>query len=229
MVGASNGLAIQLLENPQQEKGTYLGTLFCPIPEALLDHLPQLPREGGVMITHVLPNSPASAAKLQRHDILLQYNDVKIRDCNHFAELISSDRPEHTVNLGLIRKGKATQAKVILKLGPVLRIAKGTARGKGDGPGPNTVAKEKGPDKLSVTAEPMDGNRMKVVFEFYQKGTGKLRQITCSGTPTTIDEQVKELLPSRFQTLANAAIKRLRDLKFQQQSKAPTPDEPDSR
>ena len=27
-----------------EEKGPYLGILFCPIPEALLDHLPQLPR-----------------------------------------------------------------------------------------------------------------------------------------------------------------------------------------
>ena len=52
---------------PAEEKGTYLGVLFCPIPDALLDHLPQLPREGGVMVTHVLPRSPADKAGLRRH------------------------------------------------------------------------------------------------------------------------------------------------------------------
>src|SRR5260370_1154153 len=40
-------------ETAPDDKGTFLGVLFCPIPEALPAHLPQLPREGGVLVTQV--------------------------------------------------------------------------------------------------------------------------------------------------------------------------------
>src|SRR6266542_2079488 len=82
---------------PAEEKGTYLGVLFCPIPDALLDHLPQLPREGGVLVTHVLPRSPADKAGLRRHDILLRYDDQKIRSGDHLARLIRASKNEQEV------------------------------------------------------------------------------------------------------------------------------------
>ncbi len=214
---ASPALAVQLLENPKQEKGTYLGVLFSPVPEAVLAHLPMLPREGGVIVTHVLPKSPAAESGLQRHDILLKYNKTAIRDCNHFAELIQMDRPGSTVSLTLIRQGKSVSMKAKLRLGPVLRIARGESRGSGDLKEPPSVAKQGGPGKLSVAAEPMDGNRMKVTFEFYHEGSGRLRKVTCTGTPDSIDEQVKKLLPTPIQSLADVALKRLRALNFQRQ------------
>src|SRR5438874_240459 len=77
---------------PADEKGPYLGVLFCPIPEALLDHLPQLPRDAGVLITHILPDSPAATAGLRKHDVLLQFNLEKIRDGNHLARLIQAGK-----------------------------------------------------------------------------------------------------------------------------------------
>src|SRR5437879_2534922 len=74
--------------SPVEEKGTYLGVLFSPVSEALYDQLPQLPRNQGVLITHVLPDSPGAHADLRRHDILLEYQQEKIHDCDHFARLI---------------------------------------------------------------------------------------------------------------------------------------------
>src|SRR5260221_5933841 len=91
--------ATQNQTTPTEEKGTYLGVLFCPIPDALLDHLPQLPREGGVLVTHVLPGSPADKASLRRHDILLRYGDEKIRSGDHLARLIRASKNEQEVNL----------------------------------------------------------------------------------------------------------------------------------
>src|SRR5262249_59191177 len=79
-------LAQNLENNPTgEEKGTYLGVLISPVPEVLYDQLPQLPPGQGVVVTHVLPDSPAAQAMLRRHDILLAYADEKIRDCEHFA------------------------------------------------------------------------------------------------------------------------------------------------
>jgi len=100
-----------LAQNPDntaggEEKGTYLGVLISPVPEVLYDQLPQLPLGQGVVVTHVLPDSPAAQAMLRRHDILLIYNDEKIRDSEHFARLIRADKPDRTVKLTLLRTGQ---------------------------------------------------------------------------------------------------------------------------
>src|SRR4051812_16998285 len=79
------------------DQGTFLGALFSPVPEALYDQLPHVPRRHGVLVTHVLPDSPAARADLRRHDILLRYDEEKIRDCEHLARLIQADRPERKV------------------------------------------------------------------------------------------------------------------------------------
>ena len=55
-------------------------------------------------------DSPAAAAMLRRHDILLTYADEKIRDCEHFARLIRADKPEHKVKLTLLRSGQKMTA-----------------------------------------------------------------------------------------------------------------------
>src|SRR5262245_57427270 len=94
-----------------EDKGTYLGVLFGPLPEALYDQLPQLPRGQGVLITHVLPDSPAAKADLHRHDIVLAYDDTKIRDSEHFARLIQADKPDRMVKLALVRAGKEQTAE----------------------------------------------------------------------------------------------------------------------
>src|SRR3954451_22729392 len=85
------------------DKGTFLGALFSPVPEALYDQLPQLPRHRGVLVTCVLPESPAAQADLRRHDVLLRYDRRPIRDCEHLARLIQGDRPERKIELVLLR------------------------------------------------------------------------------------------------------------------------------
>ncbi len=89
-----------------KDKGTYLGVLFSPVPEVLYDQVPDLPRGQGVVVTHILPDSPAAKSKLNRHDIILQYDEDKVRDCEHFARLIQADKPERKVKLLVLRGGK---------------------------------------------------------------------------------------------------------------------------
>src|SRR5205814_1382060 len=100
------------------------GVLVSPIPEVLYEHLPNLPRGRGIVIIHVLPDSPASQAKLQRHDLILSYRDKPIEDCEQFAKLIRADKPNQKVMLGLLRSGKETSVEVTLALGPVLTVAR---------------------------------------------------------------------------------------------------------
>lgn len=193
-----------------EEKGTFLGVLISPVPEVLYDQLPELPSGYGVVVAHVLPESPAARAGLRRHDILLQYNDDRIRDCEHFARLIRADQPEHKVKLRLLRAGKRESVEATLALGPVLKIA----RASRDGEVVRGTAKGGRPPSVSVAATPLDGGKMRVTIEYYQDGTGRLRTVTCEGTPAEIGLEVQKL-PSRVQSLANLALRRIRALEFQ--------------
>src|SRR5439155_1681204 len=147
------------------------------------DQLPQIPRDQGVLVTHILPDSPAAKADLRRHDILLQYGPDKIRDCDDLVRMIQADKPERKLKLLLLRAGKEMTVEVTLGLGPMLKIAK-------TGPdAPGGVAKAAGSAPISISALPLEEGKMKVVIEYYVEGTGRLRTVRCEGLPAEIDGQ----------------------------------------
>jgi hypothetical protein len=188
----------------REEKGTFMGALFAPVPEALYEHLSQLPRNQGVLLTHVLPDSPAARAALRRHDVVLQYDDTKVRDCEHFVSLIRADRPGRTVKLLLVRSGRQTEASVALAEGPALKIAQAAPSA------PESRAKSPAP-AVSVAATPLVDGKMKVTIAYYSQGdTGKLRTVTCQGENADIDTEVQKL-PERERSLVRAALQRIRD------------------
>jgi len=219
------GFARAQQPDPNEEKGTYLGVLFSPVPEVLYDQVPELPRGQGVVVTHILPDSPAAQAKLLRHDVILQYDDVKVRDCEQFARLIHADKAERKVKLIILRAGKTTTVECTLTTGPVLRIGKAApsddSRDKTDTPARATV-KPNGPASVNVTALPMGDGKIKITFEFYNEG--RLQTVACSGAPDEVETKVKEL-PERVQALAKVALERLRalDLQKSQEPTAPAP------
>jgi hypothetical protein len=184
-----------------EEKGTFLGALFAPVPEALYDHLSALPRNRGVLVTHVLPDSPAARADLRRHDILYQYDDTSIRDCEHFVGLIRDDKPGRTVKLLLLRGGRETKASVTLTEGPVLRIAQAL---------PESRARPAAPS-VSVAATPLEDGKMKVTIAYAHRETGQMRTVTCQGATADIDSEVRKL-PERERKLVLAALQRIREL-----------------
>src|SRR5437868_7858116 len=102
------------------DKGTYLGVLFSAVPQAVYAQVPVLPHDNGVLVNFVLPGSPAAVAGLQRYDVLLQYDSTQIKDCDHFAELIRNDNPDHTLKLTYLRGGNEQTAQASLDLGPAL-------------------------------------------------------------------------------------------------------------
>jgi hypothetical protein len=212
LVAASSLRAQAVPLTPSEDKGTYLGVLFSPVTEALYDQLPQLPRNQGVLITHILPDSPGAHADLHRHDILLRYQDEKIRDCEHLARMIRDDKPNRKVKLSLLRGGKEVSAEATLGLGPVMRIAPAFRASPTVPEPPRGVAKPGGPASVSVSATPLEHGKMKVAIEFYQDGTGRLRTVTCQGSYTEIESEVQKQLPSRERSLVQAALKRIRDL-----------------
>jgi hypothetical protein len=167
-----------------------------------------------------LPDSPAAAADLRRHDILLQYDDEKIRDGEHLARLIRADRPGRKVKLMLFRAGREINAEATLALGPVLQIAQATRPGlKEAADSPSTTAKANGPPVVSVAATPLGDGQVKLTIEYYQDTTGRLKTVNCAGTPDDIQRELIKL-PTRVQDLTRVALDRLRALELQ---KGPQP------
>jgi len=202
-----------------EERGTYLGILFTAVPDLLYDQLPQLPRGYGVVVAHVLPESPAGQVGIRRNDIILRYDEHKVTDCEHFARLIHDDRPDRKVRLTFLRGGKEMSAIAQLVRGPILRIAEKDAGESSDNQ-PRAVVKAATDDAVTVAVTPLGNNTLKLTIEYYEDGTGRLRSVPCAGTPDEIDAQILKL-PDRVQDLAKVALRRLRKLELQRQPANP--------
>src|SRR5262245_13321159 len=127
-----------------EEKGTYLGALFSPAERRASG-----PR--GVVITHVLPGSPAARAGLRRDDVVLRYDGARVRDCEHLARMIRDDKPERKVKLQVQRGKRELTVEPTLTLGLPLKLASAK-----DAPprGPSGTAKPAGRPSVSVCATP---------------------------------------------------------------------------
>jgi hypothetical protein len=200
---------------PAENKGTFLGILFSPVPDAVYAQVPTLARESGVIVTHVLPDSPASQVKLVKHDIVLEYDGTTVRDPHHLAKLIRASKPGDAVTLKYLRGGKEATSKVTLVLGPVLQVAEptGMAMPSVQDP-PRAVGKPGGPPPVTVTAAPLEGNRLRLTIEYYNDTTGRYDTVPCVGTPQEIDDQIKKL-PGKLPEFARIAVKRVRELELQ--------------
>src|SRR5262245_55234938 len=142
-------------EVQKDEKGTYLGILFGPLPGSFSPGYmrPASPRKEppgrgagspGVVVTYVLPDSPAAKAGLARNDVVLQYDRKKVRDCEHLARLIRDDKPDHKVPLRVLRGSRELTLEATLTTGPALKFySAGRAKGHG-AEGPTTYYAPKG-------------------------------------------------------------------------------------
>lgn len=65
-----------------------------------------LPDTSGVLITDVLPESPAALAGVERDDVIVGFNGKKVSDRRNLRLMVSQVAPETKATLKLIRDGK---------------------------------------------------------------------------------------------------------------------------
>jgi len=201
-------------------KGTYLGILFSPVPDALYDQLPNLPRGEGVLVTYVVPESPAARpGGIRRNDVLLQYDDERIRDGEQLARLIHDDKPKRHVKLLVMRGGREQTAEIVLGEGLVLRVARASSdvdRAKVEVP--RALAKPAGPGSVNVSAKLLNDGSLKVTIDYFEEG--KPQSLICTGKQSDIEKQILKL-PPRTQQLARCGLERVRILLPQSDSDKP--------
>jgi hypothetical protein len=160
-----------------------------------------------VLVTRVLPDSPAATADLRRHDILLTYDGKRIGDCEQLARLIRDDKAGRKINVTYLRAGREASASMTLASGPALQIAE-TKTGAGS---PRATNKPGAPASVNVRASLLDSGKLSVTIEYAPEGSDRTKTVTWEGDPSDVDGAVRAL-PERERNLARHALARLRTL-----------------
>lgn len=74
--------------------------------------------EQGLLVDRVEDKSPAAAAGIRVHDILVAYDDQKLYSAAQLVKVVHADQPGREVTITLIREGKLQKIKVKLGTKP---------------------------------------------------------------------------------------------------------------
>jgi serine protease Do len=108
-----HGRRVIIHGGPQEmESVTFLGVATSPAGSAMADQL-ELPKDTGLVVTMVMPDSPA-AGVLKQHDVLVKLDDQLLIEQRQLAVLIRNHKEGDEVTLTYIRGGKMNTAKVKL-------------------------------------------------------------------------------------------------------------------
>ena len=83
--------------------GVYMRDVDAKVAEYL-----ELPFAEGVVITDIVPDSPAAKAGLRKYDVILKVNDQSFKSGNEISKFIKSMKPGDQVNLEVFRDGHRT-------------------------------------------------------------------------------------------------------------------------
>lgn len=124
------GAIVRHLSSGEKENVTFLGVETGPVPPALVAQL-GLTEGQGLVVNHVVPDSPA-AGTLKQHDILLKLDDQILIEQRQLAVLIRNHKEGDEVTLTYLRGGKQTTARVKLAKHEVQKMSLAMP-GAGDG------------------------------------------------------------------------------------------------
>jgi serine protease Do len=96
----------------------YLGVAMQPeiTPEIAREF--NLPDTTGVLVTDVLPDTPAERAGIKRDDVIIEFNGKKVADRPHLRLMVSQVSPEAKTTIKILRDGKEKNFDVSLAAQP---------------------------------------------------------------------------------------------------------------
>ncbi len=106
---------------------------------------------GGVLVSTVTPNGPASKAGVQPQDVITSVDGKPIKNGDELVNLISDKQPGSTVRLGILRNGKPVTLDVgIADRAKLFANLTGNAE-----PGAGPDVGDVGQNKLGITVQPV--------------------------------------------------------------------------
>ena len=101
-----------ILERMEEEDDGYVVRGFMGVRLVPLDPLASASVEGGAMVQHVKPDTPASEAGLADGDVVVAYNDRRVPDAYTLFDWITYSRPGDRVALDVLRAGSTLRLAV---------------------------------------------------------------------------------------------------------------------
>ncbi len=98
-------------EHAVERPVAYLGVLTSPVSREMRAQF-GLAEGFGLQVVEVMPDSPARAAGLREHDVLVLFEDQKLVNMEQLQTLVRSRKKEDTVNLTVITGGQQKQVSV---------------------------------------------------------------------------------------------------------------------
>ena len=113
------------IDNPPSEsqprdarQAAWLGIINQPLTDDLAEYW-SLPKNGGIVVSSIVPGSPASQSGLQRGDVIVEFNGIPIkarqnREMLAFTKLVRETGPGKTVPITVLRKGQPVHLEITL-------------------------------------------------------------------------------------------------------------------
>jgi membrane-associated protease RseP (regulator of RpoE activity) len=102
--------------DPSTDRVNYLGVRTRPVSPSLASQLVDvLPKSVGLEVDQLQPGSPASAAGIQKHDLLVKFGNLDIRNVPQLKQLVIRAAPGETVKLTILRAGRIQTIDVTLR------------------------------------------------------------------------------------------------------------------
>lgn len=98
---------------PEQKSVAYMGVLTREVPVEFRSQF-GLSEGFGLMVDEVMPDSPAKAAGIKPHDILVRFADQQLVNMEQLLTLVRSKKKGEVVPFTVITGGKETQVSVTL-------------------------------------------------------------------------------------------------------------------
>ncbi len=95
----------------KSKKVGFLGVETMTLEDELADYFEV---KHGVMIKRVVEDSPAEKAKMQAGDIIVEIADEKIKTNEDVFDVVRSHKPDETVEVKFVRRGRAKSVKATL-------------------------------------------------------------------------------------------------------------------
>lgn len=111
-VNMAKSIKDMLIKDGKVTRG-YLGIMMQPVDKNIAQKF-NLKRSSGVLITNVVPGSPAESAGLKRGDIIIDADGKKISEMGEIINSISNSMPGKEMTFTVVRDGKETKIKAKL-------------------------------------------------------------------------------------------------------------------
>ena len=123
---------IDQLKNHGEVKRGLLGITIQNIDEELAEYY-GIKSGKGVLVAEVFPGTPADAAGIKPHDIILSVNGIKVETSRALSSLIASTAIGNVVKIDILRAGKKKTFKVkIGRMDDTIFSSKGTTKASDD-------------------------------------------------------------------------------------------------